>query len=172
MTKPARNDLLAVAWVKRPFGIHGELLLEIVAGSAGFIRQVQIFYVGPQNQARKVVSFRSRGSDLVLRLADCSNRSQAEELRDAVLYVRADQLPPLPQGTYYPRQLVGLQVATEEGQPLGRLKAVLATGANDVYVIRGSQGEILLPAISSVVREIRLSEGRIVVRLPEGLIVP
>jgi 16S rRNA processing protein RimM len=67
---------------------------------------------------------------------------------------------------------VGLEVATEDGQSLGRLHSVLATGANDVYVIRGDQGEILLPAISSVVREIRLSQGRIVVRLPEGELGP
>ncbi len=172
MPQPTADNLLAVAQVRRPFGIRGELLLEILAGSPEFLRQVKTLYVGKQHQPREVRSFRSHGKDLLLCLADCTNRTEAQELRAAVLYIRADDLPPLPAGTYYHHELVGLEVATEDGRILGRLHSVLATGANDVYVVRGNQGEILLPAISSVVREIRLSQGRIIVRLPEGQLGP
>jgi 16S rRNA processing protein RimM len=49
------------------------------------------------------------------------------------------------------------------------VKEILKTGANDVYVVQGSKGEILLPAIPQVIREVRLEEGRMVVRLMEGL---
>ncbi|MGA2112952.1 MAG: ribosome maturation factor RimM [Anaerolineales bacterium] len=168
MAEGSVEKLVAVARVRRPFGLRGELLLEIVAGTADFLRQSKIVFVGKQRQRRDVLSFRSHGKDLLLCLDGCANRTGAEELRGALLYVQEDHLPPLPAGTYYRNQLEGLRVVTEDGRDLGRLLSVLATGANDVYVVQGNQGEILLPAISSVVREIRLSEGRMVVRLPEG----
>jgi 16S rRNA processing protein RimM len=57
-----------------------------------------------------------------------------------------------------------------QGEFLGRVREVLATGANDVYVIHGPKGEILLPAIEEVVREVDLEAGRLTVELMEGLV--
>jgi len=58
---------------------------------------------------------------------------------------------------------------TVEGEVLGRVTDILATGANDVYVVQGQAGEILLPAIKDVIVRISLDEGLMVVRLLEGL---
>jgi 16S rRNA processing protein RimM len=64
-----------------------------------------------------------------------------------------------------------LQVVDENGRPLGRLKQILETGANDVYIVQPEQGkEILLPAIDSVLRSIDLAQGQIIVHLLPGLL--
>jgi 16S rRNA processing protein RimM len=76
---------------------------------------------------------------------------------------------PLPSGRYYQRQIIGLGVVTDEGESLGEVVDILETGANDVYVVQGAQGEILLPAISSVIRQIDLDAGCLTVHLLEGL---
>jgi 16S rRNA processing protein RimM len=47
---------------------------------------------------------------------------------------------------------------------------VLATGGNDVYVVRGEQGEILVPAIDDVVRDVDVTAGRMVVEPMEGML--
>ena len=77
---------------------------------------------------------------------------------------------PLEEDEYYLYQIVGLAAWTEQGEYLGRVREVLNTGANDVYVIRGPKGDILLPAIDDVVREVDLETGRLAVVLPEGLV--
>lgn len=77
--------------------------------------------------------------------------------------------PDLPQGEYFHFQLIGLKAMTEEGEELGEVTEILATGSNDVYVVAGGQGEVLLPAISEVIREVDLDHGVMVVRLLEGL---
>ena len=56
-----------------------------------------------------------------------------------------------------------------EGEDLGEVAEILETGSNDVYVVRGAAGEILVPALSKVVREIDIASGLMVVDLPEGL---
>ncbi|MCI0903504.1 MAG: 16S rRNA processing protein RimM, partial [Chloroflexi bacterium] len=70
---------------------------------------------------------------------------------------------------YFHYQLIGLKVRTVAGEELGELAEILETGSNDVYVVRGVAGEILVPALSPVVREIDIDAGLMVVDLPEGL---
>jgi 16S rRNA processing protein RimM len=68
---------------------------------------------------------------------------------------------------------LGLKVWTVSGEHLGKVVEVLVTGANDVYVVHGTypgHGEILIPALESVVLEIDLEAARMVVDLPEGLL--
>ena len=73
-------------------------------------------------------------------------------------------------GEYYHYQLVGLTVITEQGERLGRVQEVLVTGSNDVYIVKSDDGaELLLPAITQVVKDIDLAAGRMLVRLLDGL---
>ncbi len=73
-------------------------------------------------------------------------------------------------GELYQYQVVGLRVESEDGTWLGQVIEVLETGANDVYVAVGPFGEVLLPAITEVVREIDLAAGRMVIHLLPGLL--
>ena len=77
---------------------------------------------------------------------------------------------PLAEDEYYAHQLIGLDVLTVDGQDLGRISDVLYTKANDVFVVLGPQGEILLPAIADVVEGVDLEKGLVTVRLMPGLI--
>jgi 16S rRNA processing protein RimM len=98
------------------------------------------------------------------------DRDAAEAIAGSTLSVNEDRLPPLEEGAYYHYQLEGLEVVTEDGKTLGRVETVLETGANDVLSVQGPTGEVLLPVIDSVVREIDHEAGRIVVTLIPGLI--
>jgi len=71
---------------------------------------------------------------------------------------------------YFIYQIEGLQVETTSGEVLGVISEVLQTGGNDVYVVSTSAGgELLLPAIRQVVKQIDLERGKMVVELLEGL---
>ena len=63
----------------------------------------------------------------------------------------------------------GLRVRTTEGEDLGRVTEVLQTGANDVWVVRGRGGEVLIPALKDVIVGVDLDAGAVTVALPEGL---
>ncbi|MFZ0131154.1 MAG: ribosome maturation factor RimM [Desulfobacterales bacterium] len=110
---------------------------------------------------------------LLLALKGISDRSQAETLVGCEIMIDKSSLPRPAAGTYYWHELIGLAVVTLEGRPLGRLTAVMPTGSNDVYVVSreegGAAGEILIPALKSVVVEVDLTAGRMRVDLPEGL---
>jgi 16S rRNA processing protein RimM len=76
----------------------------------------------------------------------------------------------LPKGQFYWHQVIGLRVESTDGQTLGTVRDILETGANDVYIVHGAHGELLLPAIKDVVKQIDPAAGRMLVQLLPGLL--
>lgn len=85
------------------------------------------------------------------------------------MQIPLEEAVPLSEDEYYIYQIVGLEVWTSEGGYLGRVLKVLFTGANEVYVVEGERGEILVPAIEDVVKEVDLGGGRLIVEPLEGM---
>ncbi|MEN6547993.1 MAG: ribosome maturation factor RimM [Armatimonadia bacterium] len=102
----------------------------------------------------------------LVRLEGVSDRTQAETLKGAELFVRETDLPELPEGQYYIHQILGLRVITTQGRELGPITEVLPTGANDVYVTPAG----LLPATDEVIKEVDLEAGTMIVDPLPGMI--
>ncbi|MBX6351411.1 MAG: 16S rRNA processing protein RimM [Clostridia bacterium] len=112
----------------------------------------------------------ARGGLWLVRLRGLESRSAAEALRGRSLWVEAASLPPLPAGRWYVHEVVGLKALDEGGRELGQVAEVVSTPANDVYVVRGPFGEVLVPAVRSIVLAVEPALGRIRLRLPRGLL--
>lgn len=110
---------------------------------------------------------RKRG--VLLSLEGVSDRSEAESLVGAELFIEKSRLPELEEDTYYWDDLVGLSVVTMEGEFLGHITTIIPTGSNDVYVVRDGRRETMIPAIGSVVISVSLEDRTMQVSLPEGL---
>lgn len=110
---------------------------------------------------------------ILLKFAEISDMNAALALKGAFLQIPREQLVVLPPDTYYIFDLLGVKVYTVAGEYLGELKEVLATGANDVYVVEGESGAagrpLLIPALKQVVKEIDLKNRQMRVDLPAGL---
>jgi 16S rRNA processing protein RimM len=99
---------------------------------------------------------------LVVKLTGLDSRTLAELHRGRYLEIPVDAAHRLPEGAFYHHQLVGLEVTTASGAPLGRLSDVLERPANDVWVVRQGKVEHLLPATREAVLEVNLEAGRVV----------
>jgi 16S rRNA processing protein RimM len=120
----------------------------------------------------EVRSGRAHQNMWIVGFKDLTTVHDVERWRGMELCISEEQLEPLPEGTYYIHQLVGLHVYTEDGEYLGDLVDVLMPGANDVYVVRlpGRKQDILLPAIPDCILSVDLAESRMTVHLLPGLI--
>jgi 16S rRNA processing protein RimM len=126
----------------------------------------------PKGGSRKteIVDARPQGRKQLLLLKGISDRNTAEMLPGSDLLVEKASLPELEPDTYYWSDIVGMSVVSVDGQPVGTIASLIETGSNDVYVVQApDSGEILIPAIASVVLEIDLSRKIMRVNLPEGL---
>jgi 16S rRNA processing protein RimM len=111
---------------------------------------------------------RSQGRIVVLKLRGVDTRNQAEALYGKAL-LAPEATPIEDEDVYYLHDVLGARVQDKAGEALGELVDVFSTGSNDVYVVRGARGEILLPALDDVVLEVDVKGRRIVVEIPEGL---
>lgn len=160
---------LAVAQVARPFGLRGELKANILTDYPEELGRLHTVYLGPENSPRTVEAIRLHQGFALFKLAGCDDRDAAEELRGALIQVALENAVPLEADEFYEHQIVGLTVVEEDGAVLGQVSEIISTGANDVYVVIGSGGELLLPAIEKVILDIDLEEARMTVHLLEGL---
>ncbi len=129
------------------------------------LRPNRTVYLGEEHRPLRIVHARWKDKLLLLAFQGIDDRDEALNLRNQMLYVRAEESPELPSGDYYHHQLIGLRVIDESNQPVGVLTEILETGANDVFVVEpGSGPAVLLPVIESVVLEVNLEKGEITVR--------
>jgi 16S rRNA processing protein RimM len=155
--------------------VRGELRVEVITGYPERLAQHTFFYLAHPNSPEKTRRYPVRGMRfhkemLLLRLGGCDDRNAADALRGMLVQIPVEEAVPLEEGEYYHHQLADVRVETEGGEWLGQLTEVLETGANDVYVVHGPQGEILLPAVKDVIREIDLESKHMIVRLLPGML--
>jgi 16S rRNA processing protein RimM len=158
-----------VGRVVRPFGLRGELKVELLTDYPEQLGRLRTVYLGPQEEPRTVEGLRLHKGAALFKLAGCDDRTTAEALRGALVQITLEDAVPLEEDEYYEHQIVGMAVVEQDGTPLGKIREIISTGANDVYLVVGPEGQVLLPAIESVILEIDLDADRMVVNVLEGL---
>ena len=106
---------------------------------------------------------------VILKFRGLDRIEDVENLARCRLCVMRRDAAPLEENEYYIADLIGLSVEDEEGRDLGTLTDVLSTGANDVYVVKGPEREILIPAIRDCILSVDLPAGKMRVHLLAGL---
>jgi 16S rRNA processing protein RimM len=146
--------------------------MEGVSLTADELRAVRRFtWRGPRGDERPLTLSGARAAHdrLLVAFEGVADRDLAAALTLGDLYADASRLPdPGPQ-VAYTFQLVGLRVETEQGRALGTLAEIVNTGAQPMYVVRGGERELLVPAVPDILKQVDLAAGRIVVSLPPGL---
>jgi len=159
-----------VARIVAPWGAQGIVKAEALTDDPQRFDLLQRVYLGPNHQPAKLQSWRWHKSALFLKFQGYEDRTAAESLRGWLVQIPIEEALPLGQDEYYVHQIEGLVVETTDGEYLGQITEVLFTGANDVWVVEGPKGEIPLPALADVILEVDLAAGRVIVRLPPGLL--
>jgi 16S rRNA processing protein RimM len=165
---PGEPVFLAVGRLRRSHGIEGEMLMDVLTGFPERLRPGKTIYLGEAHEPARLASVRGHARELIVRLAGVQTPEATAPYRNMLVYVKASEMPSLPEGEYYHHQLIGLSVLDEAGTVLGELDQILETGANDVYLVKTPDGkELLLPAVEEVILEVDLEQHQMRVRPPE-----
>jgi len=158
---------LVVGQIAAPFGVDGAVRVKPETEDPERfyrLRQVRLELQSGEERPATICSARLTPKGIVLRFEGYPDRASAQSLRGAWIKIKQSMAIPLPEGSYWLHDIIGLKVVTEEGEDLGEITEVIQTGANDVYVTPTA----LIPAIREVVRSIDLKAGRVIVSmLPE-----
>ena len=150
-------------------GIRGEVLIKTFTE-----RPEDIAAYGPLDDGGgrtfKIEAVRASSKGVVARIEGIGDRSAAEALKGAALYVDRERLPAPEEGEFYHADLIGLAAVDPGGRPLGEIVGVHDYGAGDLLELRlaGSGKTELVAFTEAFVPEIDLAARRAVVLLPGG----
>lgn len=168
---PGEPVFLAVGKLRRAHGVQGEMIMEVLTDFPERLRPGSKLTIGTPGQLVRLRSVRPHNQFMLVSFEGYTDPERVRPFVNQLVQVPVDDRPPLPEGEYYQHQLIGLSVVDESGRSLGRVKQILETGANDVYIVQATDGkEILLPAIDPVILSIDLEEGVMRVHLLPGLL--
>ena len=161
---------LVIGFLRRPHGVRGEIIMDVHTDFPERLRSGRKLFVGQEHKPVSLASTRPHAKGMLVKFRGVETPEDAGQLRNQWVYVRATDVPSLPEGKLYQHELFGFAVVDENENPLGELVEIIETGANDVYVVRNEAGkEILLPAIPSVILDIDPARRLMRVHVLEGL---
>ena len=122
-----------------------------------------------ERETRRISTARVHGAVVVLRFEGDDSPEAAQRRIGRLLAVPESEALPLPEGSFYPWQIEGARVVTEDGRDVGRI-ARIETGAQELWVVADGDREHLIPAVPEIVIDVDLAAGRVVIRPPDGLL--
>ena len=163
------DDLICVGHILGAQGIKGWVRVFSNTSPRDNIVNYSPWILEQGQQLKSVeVSGRMQGKNVLAQLEGCEDRNQAEALVGCRILIDRAQLPGLQEGDYYWSDLIGMQVESLQGEPLGVVASLLETGADDVLVLAGDRERLIPFVIGDIVHEVDIDRQRMVVDwLPE-----
>ena len=144
---------LMIGEITRPQGIRGEVKVRpATCDPDRFYDMDHVFFKrGDAYVEQKIHVNRVEPDAVYMTFDGVNDRTQAEKLRGEFLYIDREHSVELPENANFICDLIGCEGSDTNGRKLGKLVDVMQPGGGDVYVINGARGEVLVPALKSVV---------------------
>lgn len=167
-SREPREGYTAVGRVLRPHGLKGELRVSAFSPTARNLQRGRPISLA---SVRRIVERARFDRDAwIVKLQGLESRNDVEAFRGELVEAADNDVIRDDGESFFVHELIGLTVTADDGRELGRITEVIDTGANDVYVAGEGRNEVLIPAISEVIRSIDLAQRVMVVHLMGGMI--
>ena len=161
-----------VGVISSAHGVKGEAKVYPTTDDPARFRKLKqiILDTGKGEQILEIEGVKIFKQFVIVKFKGIDDRNEIEKLRTRALYVTRKQAVKCSKDEYFIADLIDMTVLEEDGSTLGTLVDVMQTGANDVYVIKTTDGqEILLPAIKECILSVDIEQAQMVVHVMEGL---
>ena len=160
---------LEVGKITNVHGVMGEVRVQPWADSPEFLCKFKTLYVDQSHWPIQVERARVHKNMVIIKFQGICDVPSALAMRNAILYIDRKDAH-LPQGAFFLADIYGLEARdAQSGQVLGKVEDILTLPANNVYVIRGGERELMIPAVPQFIEETNVEGGYIKVRLIEGM---
>jgi 16S rRNA processing protein RimM len=171
--QPKLPDYVVIGQILRPHGVMGKLRVEPITDDPNrfyLLKRVFLSKDGLSREQAKVTDVQVGPRFVIVALDSIDSQHQAEKYRDFYIEIPRRECLPLPEGRHYIFEFIGLQVYTNSGVFVGEITDVLLLPANDVFVVTCNDREYLIPDVTEIVEEKKISSGKIIINPIEGLL--
>lgn len=160
-------EYLIIGKIVKTHGIRGEVKVYPTTKDINRYDHLKWLYLDKTEQFTRydVENVRYHKNMVILKLKGVDTREEAEKLVGGLLKVDRDHAIDLEEDEYFIGDIIDLEVYNVNGVCMGKVTDVISTGSNDVYVVNGPDGEVLIPAIKQYVKQIDIKKGMMVVEI-------
>lgn len=165
------NNYFVIGKIVNTQGIKGEMRVMPSTDDLDRFKLLETVFVQKKSgiEEYEVEGIRYHKQFVLLKLKGIDDMTNAEKLKGCDVKVTEDMAIPCEEDEYYIKDLYDMEVETDEGEKLGVISDIIFTGANDVYVVKGEEKEILIPAIKQCILKVDVENKKMIVKLLEGL---
>ena len=167
------DDLLQVGVITQTHGIRGEVKVFPTTDDVNRFKKLKetILDTGKEKITLEIEGVKFFKQFVILKFKGFDNINDIERYKSKSLFVTRANAVRLRRNEYFIADLIDIEVFDENDQPFGVLTDVMETGANDVYVIKMTDGrEVLVPAIKECILSVDIEGRKMVVHLLDGLL--
>ena len=164
---------LEIGQIVNTFGIKGMVKVKPFTNNINRLDDLKNVYIKNRKEKKEyqIEEVKYHKNMVLIKFKGIETPEDANLLRESYLLIDRSKEEPLEDGNYYIVDMIGIEVYSDKGELLGNLEDIFNTGSNDIYVVKDNQGkQILLPAISEVIKQIDIEKRKITVHLLPGLI--
>lgn len=162
-------EKIKIGQITGAVGLKGEIKIYDYGEDVSRYKNFEAVYIDDKEYRLK--SARTHKNMAVLLLEGISDRDMAQKLKGRDLYIDEAQLPKLPEGAYYIRDLISFDVVSDEGQHIGTLEDILKNTAQPLYKVKTDDGgSVYIPGVAEYILDTDTADRTITVKLIEGLL--
>jgi 16S rRNA processing protein RimM len=164
-----KKEFLEAGKIVTTHGIRGEVKIMPYTDTPELLAEFDRLFMGRNKDEVTIVRSRVFKNMVIAKIEGVDTPEDAEKLRNKLLYMHRDDLE-LGEDTYFIQDLIGMEVRDADSDELyGVIDDVMQTGANDVYVVKSADKELLVPAIADVVISTDIDGNVMMIRPLDGL---
>lgn len=167
------NDMLQVGVITQTHGVRGEVKVFPTTDDVQRFKKLKqvILDTGKEQLPLEIQNVKFFKQFVIVKFKGIDDINDIEKYKRCPLLVTREHAVKLEEDEYFIADMIGMEIVTENDETFGTLKDVIATGANDVYVIDSvAHGEVLIPAIKECILNVNVEEQKMTVHLMSGLI--
>lgn len=168
------EDIFRIGVITSTHGLRGEVKVFPTTDDVNRFKKLKKCFIRTKDKDIEVEKNTCKffKNMVILSFKEFNNINDIEKYKGCDLYVTRENAVPLKEDEFYISDIIGADVFEENGDCLGKLKDVMKTGANDVFVVelKGDKKELLVPVIKEFVPEMDIENKKIVIRLMKGML--
>lgn len=165
-------DFLEIGKIINTHGLKGEVKISVWTDAPDDFENLRYVLTksGDEEKRLNISGIKYQKNNIIVKFREINSIEDAQNYKNAVLYVPKSELGELPENVYYIADLIDSEIFSETGEKIGVLRDVFSTGSNDVYDIKRENAKnLLVPIIDGVVKSVDTDNKKIVIKIPEGL---